>query len=113
MKHGDKARKQILDAGVQLWRADPSRINARNIAKLIGKTHPTVYHHYPDKERLLKAVASHGVREGDSFVIVSLILTNNPLVADMSEDERQKHLNIVKQWGTQSQESELSVSGQA
>lgn len=92
-------RTAILDAGVKLWRADPSKVNARNIAKLIGKTHPTVYHHYPDKERLLKAVAHHGVQTGDSVLIVSLMLTDHPLVAAMSEDERQKHLDVLKNSG--------------
>ena len=93
-------RTAILDAGLQLWRADPNKINARNIAKIIGKTHPTVYYHYPDKERLLKAVAHHGVKTCDSVVIVSMMLTNHPLVAGLSEAERQKHLDVVKRLGT-------------
>ena len=93
-------RTAILNAGLQLWRSDPSKINARNIAKIIGKTHPTVYHHYPDKERLLKAVAHHGVKTGDSVVIVSLMLTGNPIVTSLSEDERQKHLNVVRELST-------------
>ena len=92
-------RTAILDAGLVLWKADPSKVNARNIAKIIGKTHPTVYHHYPDKERLLKAIAHHGVKTGDSIVIVSLMLTSNPVVADLSQEERQKHLDAVKSIG--------------
>lgn len=104
MKHGEKARLEILNAGLQLWRADPSKVNARNIAKLIGKTHPAVYHHYPDKERLLKAVAAHGVKTGDSVVIVSLMLTGHPLVSSLDGAERQKHLDVVKGLGTLLQE---------
>lgn len=99
MKYGEKVRKQILDAGLKLWRADPSKVDAGNIAKLMGRTRPSIYHHYPDKERLLKAVAHHGVKTGDSVVIVSLMLTGHPLVADMDEDERQKHLEVVKSIG--------------
>lgn len=110
MKHGDKSRQEILDAGLKLWRVDPSKVNARNIAKLIGKTHPTVYHHYPDKERLLKAVAHHGVQKGDSIVIVSMMLMGNPLIAELSEAERQKHLNVVKGLGTLSQEQTSTTS---
>ena len=100
MSKGERTRMEILEAGLKIWRYDPSKVNAVNIAKLIGKTHPAVYHHFP--RNIKKAVASYGVRKGDSVVIVHLILTNDPLVESLSEDERQKHLNTVKELGTPS-----------
>lgn len=95
MKHGDKIKKQILEAGLALWSENPNMVNARNVAKLVGKTHPTIYHHYPTKKHLLHAVAKHGVEIGNSVVIVHLILTGHPLIKSLSETERQKHLNAV------------------
>lgn len=101
MKHGEKIRKQILEAGLQLWQSDASKINARNIAEIVGKTHPTIYHHYPTKKDLLEAIARHGVEVGDSVVIVSLMLAGSPLIASLSAEERQKHLDVVKSIGEQ------------
>lgn len=94
MKKGEKARQEILEAGLKLWHYDPSKVNPVNIAKLIGKTHPAVYHHFPTN--IKKAVAAYGIRKGDSVVIVSLYLTNDPLVADMKPEEIQKHLDVLK-----------------
>lgn len=102
MKISEYTKKQILDAGVQLWREDPNKINARNIAKLINKTHPTIYNHYPNKKHLVEAVASHGVQTGDSVIIVNLLLMGHPMIADIPEDERQKHLNVVRELGMSS-----------
>lgn len=93
MKHGDKVRLEILEAGLKLWHYDPSKVNARNIAKLIGKTHPAVYHHFPSN--IKNAVAGYGVRKNDSTVIVSLILTNNHLISHLTPEERLMHLNAI------------------
>lgn len=98
MKKGNKTREAILKAGLELWKINPSLISAVNIAKKIGKTHPTVYHHFKSEEHLQKAVALYGVQKDDSIVIVSLMLTGNPLVSKLCEDERQKHLNAVKEF---------------
>lgn len=95
MSYREKVRTEILEAGVKIWHADPSKVSARNIAKVIGKTHPSIYHHYPNKNRLLTAVANHAIQAGDSVVIVSLILTNSPLVGALTEEERMAHIKSV------------------
>ena len=97
-------REKILEAGLQLWRMDPSKVNPFNVAKMIGKTHASIYHHFKDSEHLKRAVAVYGLQKGDSVVIVTLMLVNDPLVASLSEDERQKHLNMMKEYGTSSEE---------
>lgn len=97
MTRGEKTREKILEAGLKLWKYDPSKVNARNIAKMINKTHVAVYHHFP--HNIKKVIAAYGVRKEDSVVIVSLMLTGDPLVAHLTEDQKRKHLNALKNLG--------------
>lgn len=90
----DYYRELMLEVGLKLWRSDPTKISTRNIAKMIGKSHVTVFNKFPNGVR--KAIAAHGVAKGDSVVIVSLMLINDPLVANLSEEEREKHLQAVR-----------------
>lgn len=95
MSRAKKTRTEILEAGLKLWKLDPTLITNRAIAEIIGKTHVTVFNHFPNGT-LRKAVAAYGVQQKDSVVIVSLLLNKDPLVTDLSEEERQKHLDFVK-----------------
>lgn len=95
-----KTREEILHAGLKLWREKGvENVNARNVGELINKTHPTIYYHYETRDELIKAVAEYGVQTGDSVIIVSLMLTGDPLVANLTDAERHKHLDVLKNSG--------------
>ena len=94
-----KYKDEILEAGLRLWKYDPSKVSTRNIAKLIGKSHVTVFNQFPNGVR--KAVAAHGVAQGDSVVIVSLMLIGDPLVANLTDAQREEHLQAVRSIGLQ------------
>jgi IS30 family transposase len=89
-----KYRDEILKAGLKLWHYDPSKVSTRNIAKIIGKSHVTVFNEFPNGVK--NAVAAYGVRQKDSVVIVSLILSKSKLVAHLTDEELEHHWNAVK-----------------
>lgn len=89
-------KEKILEAGLKLWRSDPSKVNPHHVARMIGKTRPAIYYYFKNTEDLKKAVAAYGIEQGDSVVIVGLMLTDSPLVKDLTEAERRKHLSAVK-----------------
>lgn len=93
MKHGQKIKQQILEAGVQLWHHDPRKVNHRKVASLIGKAYSTVFYHFPN---LKQAVAEYALEKGDSVIIVHLILTSHELVKDMPAKEKEKHLKALR-----------------
>lgn len=95
MNRKDKIKTDILKAGLEIWKKNPNAVNARNVAKMINKTHPTVYHYYPTKRDLVDAIAKYAVDVGDSFIIVSLMLASSPFISGLSEKERQIHLSTV------------------
>ena len=93
MKHGDKMKQNILNAGLVLWRQNPIHVTARNVGDAVGLRHSTVLHHF--KGRLRDAVAEHAVAAGDSKIIMQLMATNHPAVAGLSEEDRAKHAAAV------------------
>lgn len=93
-KYGDTIREEILEAGLKLWRIDPSEITTRKIGQLVGRSNVAVFRLFPNG--LKKAIAEYGIQKQDSVVIVSLILTNDPLVTGMTRKEKEKHLNAIK-----------------
>lgn len=99
-KKGQIVREEILEAGLKIWRYNPSMVTTRNIAEMIGKSHVTVHYHFP-QNGLRKAVARHGVMKGDSVVIVSLLLIGDNLVKDLTEEERDFHFSAVKELNKQ------------
>lgn len=90
MKHGDKTRKRILEAGVELW----PDISLSKVAAKAGLTHGAVIYHYPTCQ-LKDAIAEYAVKEGISRVIVQLISSKHPAISEMTEGERSAHFYSV------------------
>jgi AcrR family transcriptional regulator len=95
MRHGDKQKRKILDAGLKLWRQDPARVTARSIADAVGLTHPTVLSHFKEAGGLRDAVAAHAVEKGDSRIIVQLMAQGHDAVKNLSDADRRRHAGVV------------------
>ncbi|HRQ13045.1 MAG TPA: TetR family transcriptional regulator [Promineifilum sp.] len=95
MKHGDKVRRNILDAGVRLWRDNPSKLSARKIAAELRMSHASVLYHFGTAEGLRNAIASHAVTMGDQRVVAMLIAERHSTVAHLTAAERQAYLSTL------------------
>lgn len=82
MKHGDKIKLSILEAGRQLWRENPNLVNATNIAKKLSLSRTAVTYYFR-KNELTNAVAKYSIEQKDFNVILNLISTKHPLVKDI------------------------------
>lgn len=91
MKHGDKVKQSILDAGLSVW-AEKGRqaVTTRAIGKAVGLTHGAVLYHFGAASTMVDAVAEEAVRVGNSTVIRQLIATNHPAVNDMPGEQKAK-----------------------
>lgn len=89
--HGDRTKKKILQAGVDLW----PNVSPTTISKALGMAHAGVLYHFP-KAGLRDAVAVYAVNTGASRVIVQLVGENHPAVADLSPDDRASHFAAVQ-----------------
>lgn len=90
IKHGDKVRMSILNAGVKLW----PKVSLSAIGRETGLTHAAISYHFP-LDQLRDRVAEHAVTIGDSRVIVQLISEKHPAVDHLSPGERSAHLFSV------------------
>lgn len=95
MKHGDRQKRKILNAGLKLWRQDPARLTLRNVADAVGVTHPSVLYHFKEDGGLRDAVAAHAVDRGDSRIIVQLMAMGHAAVKGLSEADRRRHASVV------------------
>lgn len=94
MKAGERRKIEILNAAVNLWSNQTDCPTTRQVAEKACCTHTTVLYHFP-KNTLRNAAANWAVVNGVSSVIVKLILENHPVVINMSEVNRKKHLNAI------------------
>ncbi|NOQ46513.1 MAG: TetR family transcriptional regulator [Desulfobulbaceae bacterium] len=85
MQSADPTTKtDILEIAIPLFaRAGFSSISMRTIAKEVGLTAPTLYHHFPDKQALYIAAMKHAFSSKSEMLSVSLF-------TDKSLDERLK-----------------------
>lgn len=93
IKHGDKQKRKILDAGLKIWRAG-ERLTLRAVADAVGVTHAAVLYHFKE-DGLFDAVAAHAVDRGDSHIIVQLIAQGHAAVKDLSPADRRKHMKAM------------------
>ncbi len=91
MKHGDKIKSKILDAGIRVW----PEVTARRIGRELNMTHSAVLYHFGDIKALVEAVSVHAVKVGASAVIVELIAQKHSCVVGMSQAIRQRHMKAV------------------
>jgi hypothetical protein len=91
MKHGDKVKQKILDAGLTIW-PDVSPSAVARAADL--NSHAAVLYHFP-RPKLKDAIAAHAVKSGCSKVIVHLISIGHKAVKDMTTAERNKHFKLA------------------
>lgn len=91
MKHGEKIRNRILIAGIRIWLVDPMKVTARNIAKSIEMQHATILYHFGEKG-IRNAVAEYAVKNGYSQIIVQLIASSHPSVADLPKSVKNRHM---------------------
>lgn len=94
MKHGDKVKNKILDAGLKLWRTEPRSVTVNQVAAAIGMTHQAVRYHFTDYN-LRDAIARHAVEKGDSYVIVQLMAMKHAAVRLLTAEERRRHAAII------------------
>lgn len=90
IKHGDKVRMSILNAGVELW----PDVTLSAVARKLNMTHAAISYHVPF-HLLKQKVAEHAVATGNSRVIVQLISEKHPAVAHLTPGERSAHLFSV------------------
>ena len=86
---------KILEMGLRLWRVDPSYVTTRRIENELEMSHGTVQYHFGGLTSLKNAIAYHAVKQGESRVIVHLITSKHPAVADLTEAERLEHFRLA------------------
>lgn len=91
MKHGERVKERILNAGLKVW----PDVTLSSVARAAGfKSHRSVsYHFAPDV--LKDAIAEHAIKTGNSRVIVQLVAIGHPAIENMSPRERAKHFKSV------------------
>jgi AcrR family transcriptional regulator len=63
--HHGGLRQAVIDEGLRLLDAnqkEPDALSLRQIARNVGVSAPAVYHHFPDKQALLKSLADYGTQ---------------------------------------------------
>jgi AcrR family transcriptional regulator len=63
--HHGGLRQAVIDEGLRLLHAnqnEPDSLSLRQIARNVGVSAPAVYHHFPDKQALLKSLADYGMQ---------------------------------------------------
>lgn len=96
MKHGDKTRQRILEAGIKLWLTNPLHVTSRRIAAHVDLKHQAVRYHYSSDARLRDAVAAYAVETGNSPIIVQLIALKHPAVVKLTQTERNRHFKQLQ-----------------
>lgn len=91
MKHGERRKAQILEAGLQLW----PDVSARSIAKAVGLTHSAVLYHFTSSDALKLAIAAHAVYVQCKRVVPMLIVGQHPAAANLTSAERTGFLSQV------------------
>src|SRR3954452_9491952 len=67
--HGD-LRRALLDAArVELHKVGLRELSLRSVARRAGVTHTAAYHHFADKEELLRRVAQEGFEKLDAAMV--------------------------------------------
>lgn len=93
MKHGDRRRVQILEAGLQLWQTGPAAVSARQIAKMLSITHTAVLYHWKTSDALKDAIAQFAVEQRDLIVVPMLIASRHTAAQALSEADRIEFLS--------------------
>lgn len=91
MKHSEKIKQIILEAGIKIWHGDPMKVTARNIAKAIEMTHSTILYHFGEKG-IRNAVAEYAVKIGDEKIIVQLISSYHPSVSKLPNSVKNRFI---------------------
>lgn len=86
---------EILEMGLRLWRVDPAYVTTRRIETELNMSHGTVQYHFGGIAALKNAIAYHAVKQGESKVIVNLITSKHPSIADLTEAERLEHFRLA------------------
>lgn len=86
-------RKKILETGLKLWRLDPSKVSARNIARRLNRTHSAVLYYFDGD--LKERIAEYAVEVGDAKVIAQLIATGHPAIRSMDKKTRLDYMTKV------------------
>jgi len=86
---GDQSKVQIVRTALVLWHEGGERaVSARAIGKRIGLTHAGVIYHFGNIAGLMDAVKREAITEGDGLVIRQLIVAQDPLVSDWTQEVR-------------------------
>ena len=93
LSYSETVRKDILTKGLEIFKADPAKLNHHFVAKELGISNAKIHYHFGTD--LKHAVLSYAVEQGDSHVVVGLIASKDRMVAHMTKAERQKHIDVV------------------
>ncbi len=96
LKRGEKTRKRILEAGLNLWIEQNGNVNAHQIAVVMDVTHSAILYHYKTVENLRNSIAEYAVKVGNSRVIMHLVALRHPSVYKLDADARARHVRIAQ-----------------
>ena len=91
MKHNEKIKTKILEAGIKVWHDNPMSVTARFVAKTISMDHATILYHF-GKQGIRNAIAEYAVKIGDSKIIVQLIASCHPTVSNLPKSAKNRHM---------------------
>jgi len=88
-QHGEKIKKEILLAGVELWKAGGMKtVTCRAVAEKIGKTHGTVSYHFGhDTASMRNEVAAYAVSIRCVPIMLQLLAADHSAIKTLAADE--------------------------
>jgi len=90
---GAKKRIEILNAGLELWRAHgEAAVTARAVGQRVGISHAGVLHHCKSASGLRQAVATWAVEQQDRTVVPQLIVGRHPAADLLTPEQRAQYL---------------------
>ena len=92
---GAKKRVEILNAGLELWRAHgEAAVTAHAVGKAVGISHAGVLHHTGSSSGLRDAVARWAIQVSDTVVVPQLIVGRHPAADGLDEATRRGFLSL-------------------
>lgn len=94
--HGNQQKAAMIQAGIDLWHAHGSSgVTARGVGEKVGRSHAGVLYHFDSVADLKWKVKCAAVERGDKIIIPQLITTNDPVVADWTDEQRRAWLGVT------------------
>lgn len=92
MTHSDDVKLRILQTGVRLW----PYATARAIGRELDLSHSAILYHFGSSDLLQLDVARYAVASKDAKVIVQLLASGHPAIADMKPADKRKYMASIE-----------------